>query len=144
MTSKSDKGKSVGKANSAPEKDSAKKTSAKPKKQTEEGDDDDLDGDDEIVSTTSRKGAKATVAKKAKGDDDDDDDAGGDEVPDEWEKPEEEEEWDPDFEEFDLPKSTVKKTGGKKGEEDDFKFEDDEFKDLLGDKNYDDDEEDDY
>ena len=44
---------------------------------------------------------------------------------------EEEEEWDPDFEEFDLPKSKVKKGGSKKGaeEEDEFKL-DDEFKDL--------------
>ena len=52
-------------------------------------------------------------------------------------KLEEEEDWDPDFEEFDIPKSKVKKaaggaTGGKKAgkEEDDFSFEDDEFKDM--------------
>ena len=68
---------------------------------------------------------------------------------DEWEKPEEEEEWDPDFEEFDLPKSKGKKAGGVAGkkaadEEEDFKI-DDEFKDLFNDKGgYDDDEEDDY
>ena len=57
-----------------------------------------------------------------------------------------EEEWDPDFEEFDVPKSKVKKadSGGKKPVEDDFTFDDDEFKDLLNDKDYDDDEEDDY
>ena len=67
---------------------------------------------------------------------------------DEWEKPEEEENWDPDFEEFDVPKSKGKKSttaGGKKaGEDDDFKLEDDEFKDLFNDKGYDDDEEEDY
>ena len=67
---------------------------------------------------------------------------------DEWEKPEEEENWDPDFEEFDVPKSKGKKSttaGGKKaGDDDDFKLEDDEFKDLFNDKGYDDDEEEDY
>ena len=33
---------------------------------------------------------------------------------DDWEKPEEEEEWDPDFDEFDVPKSKGKKSGGEK------------------------------
>jgi DNA-directed RNA polymerase subunit delta len=64
---------------------------------------------------------------------------------------EEEEEWDPDFEEFDVPKSKGKKaTGGvagKKGaeEEEDFKV-DDEFKDMFDDggDGFDDDEGDDY
>ena len=56
---------------------------------------------------------------------------------DDWEKVEEEEEWDPDFEEFDCPNQKEKKpTGvaGKKGaeEEDDFKV-DDEFKDMFND-----------
>ena len=39
--------------------------------------------------------------------------------------------WDPDFDEFDIPKSKAKKSTGKKGveEEDDFKV-DDEFKDM--------------
>ena len=44
----------------------------------------------------------------------------------------EEEEWDPDFDEFDIPKSTGKKSTGTKkaaGEEEDFAI-DDEFKDL--------------
>jgi DNA-directed RNA polymerase subunit delta len=57
---------------------------------------------------------------------------------DEWEKPEEDDSWDPDFEEFDLPKSKTKKatgtggTGGKKagkGNEDDLSMEED-FKDM--------------
>jgi DNA-directed RNA polymerase subunit delta len=56
---------------------------------------------------------------------------------DDWDKVEEEENWDPDFEEFDLPKSKAKKTtaGGKKAaadDEDDFKV-DDEFKDMFND-----------
>ena len=63
-------------------------------------------------------------------------------------KRQEEEDWDPDFEEFDVPKSKGKKavTGGKKvlEEDDEFKI-DEEFKDLLNDKDFDDDdEEDDY
>ena len=60
----------------------------------------------------------------------------------------EDEEWDPDFEEFDLPKSKGKKAvgGAKKGaeEEEDFKV-DDEFKDLFNDgASLDEDEEDDF
>ena len=50
---------------------------------------------------------------------------------------EEEEEWDPDFEEFDIPKSKSKKTGttsgtkkGAKGTEEDDLGLDDDFKDL--------------
>jgi hypothetical protein len=71
---------------------------------------------------------------------------------DDWDKPEEDDDWDPDFEEFDLPKSKVKKTStgggaaGKKAgkeEEDDLGI-DDEFKDmdLFNDRGFDDDEED--
>ena len=52
---------------------------------------------------------------------------------DDWEKPEEEDDWDPDFDEFDVPKSKAKKTGAAKkpgkGDDDDFKLDDD-FKDL--------------
>ncbi len=59
---------------------------------------------------------------------------------------EEEEEWDPDFEEFDLPKSKAKKSTGKKSaasDDDEFKV-DDEFKemDLFNDNGFD--EEDDF
>lgn len=51
---------------------------------------------------------------------------------DEWEKAEEDEDWDPDFDEFDIPKSTKK--GGRKGIDDDDDYKtDDEFKDLFGD-----------
>ena len=72
-----------------------------------------------------------------------DDDLEDDEASDDWEKGEEDDSWDPDFEEFDVPKSKTKKAPGKKGadEDDDFKFEDDEFKDLFDDeKGFDDDD----
>ena len=143
MAAKSDKEKkSPGKTGSASVNESVKKASPKPKKQLEEDDDD--EPDDEIETTSvSKKTGKAVASSKTKKDDDDD---GVEDGPDEWEKPEEEEEWDPDFGEFDVPKSKVKKadTGSKKAGDDDFTFEDEEFKDLLIDKDYDDDEEEDY
>ncbi|MFN2441002.1 MAG: hypothetical protein ABR503_17505, partial [Chitinophagaceae bacterium] len=77
----------------------------------------------------------------AKDEADDDDDV--EEKPDDWEKPEEDD-WDPDFEEFDLPKSKKAKSG-KAGIEEDPKIEeDDEFKDLFNenDGGFDDEEED--
>ena len=87
----------------------------------------------------------AKPAKKSKSEDDDDDDD-VDETEDDWNKEEEDDAWDPDFEEFDLPKSKGKKAPGvgKKAaeEEEDFKVEDDEFKDLFNDGGLDDDEED--
>lgn len=90
--------------------------------------DDDLDEEE-----TPKKGASKT--------DDEDDDA---DVADDWEKGADDDEWDPDFEEFDLPKSKV--GGGKKAtEEDDFKIEEDpEFKDLFaeGDGGFDDEDDD--
>ena len=105
------------------------KKASKPKV---EGDDDDLD-DEEVAPKKS--------SKKSKTDEEDDDDDVDD---DNWDKEEDEEEWDPDFEEFDLPKSKKGK-GGKGGDEDDFKIEeDDEFKDmdLFNDSGFDDEEED--
>jgi DNA-directed RNA polymerase subunit delta len=67
---------------------------------------------------------------------------------DDWDKVEEEEEWDPDFDEFDIPKSKVKKAGpakkagGKAEEEEEFGFRDDEFKemDLFNDSEEEDDD----
>ena len=82
--------------------------------------------------------------------DDDDDDMGEEEV-DEWEKVEEEEEWDPDFDEFDIPKSKTKKsTGGNtskkttKGTDEDDLGIDEEFKDLdlFNDSGFDEEEDD--
>ena len=108
-----------------------------PKKKVEE-EEDDADLDDE---------APKKSAKKSKSDDDDDDDD-AEEGDDDWNKEEEDDAWDPDFEEFDLPKSKGKKAPGvgKKPaeEEEDFKVEDDEFKDLFNDGAVDDDEEEDF
>lgn len=143
MAAKPDKEKkSPGKTGSASVNESVKKASPKPKKQLEEDDDNEMDDDVETTSV-SKKPGKAVASSKTKKDDDDD---GVEDGPDEWEKPEEEEEWDPDFGEFDVPKSKLKKAdnGSKKAGDDDFTFEDEEFKDLLNDKDYDDDEEDDY
>ena len=57
---------------------------------------------------------------------------------DDWGKTEEEDEnWDPDFAEFDLPKTSKKAGKSKKGEDDDFGLEEDlslEDDDLFDDK----------
>lgn len=146
MTSKSDKGKKpTGKIEKHAADPADKKTSSKSKKQMEEEDDDDELGDDEEMKTKSsvKKAGKATSSKK---DEDDDDESDVEEEKDDWEKPEVEEEWDPDFDEFDVPKSKAKKVpGGKKAtEEEDLKI-DDEFKEMgLFDESFDDEEEDDY
>ena len=75
--------------------------------------------------------AKSRSAKKEEVEEEVEED---DEVADDLDDSEEEDDsWDPDFEEFDLPKS--KKGGGKKeaDEDEDFKIEEDpEFKDLFG------------
>ena len=75
----------------------------------------------------SEKVSKPTTKKKAAEDEelnasdkaeDVDDDL--EEVDDDWGKTEEADNWDPDFEEFDMPKKSAKKPGrGKKGDEDD-------------------------
>lgn len=138
--------KSPGIPSDSSEKESAKKASSKPPKKEDVDDDDDFEDDDVKVSS-SKKAGKVTTAKKGK-EDDEDEDVGEDTV-DDWDKVEEEEEWDPDFEEFDVPKSKGKKSSGvaaKKGivEDEDFKV-DDEFKDLFeGGDELDDDDNDDY
>ncbi len=77
--------------------------------------------------------------------DEEDDDV--EEKADDWEKPEEgDDDWDPDFEEFDLPKSKKAKSG-KAGVEEDPKIEeDDEFKDLFNetDGGFDDEDDEDF
>ena len=96
-----------------------------PKKQSEE--DDDLEDDEDEI--TPKRVSAGTSSKKTKNEDDEDEDDIEEE--DDWNKVEEDDAWDPDFEEFDLPKSKSSKGGSKKGadEEEDFKI-DDEFKDL--------------
>lgn len=93
---------------------------------------------------------KAAGKKKAADDEEDEEEDApaeeGDE--DDWDEEgeEEEDEWDPDFDEFDLPKSTKK--GGGKGdeEEEDLKIDEDlnEFDDLFGDGGDDFDDDDDF
>ena len=98
--------------------------------------------DDDLVDEEPKKSAKSSKS------DDDDDDV--DEADDDWNKEEEDDTWDPDFEEFDLPKSKGKKAPGgakKAEEEEDFKVEDTEdFKDLdlFNDSESFDDEDDDF
>lgn len=94
------------------------------------------------VFTALAKGRSAKKAEEVEEDEDDEDlDEDGDDL-----DGEEDDAWDPDFEEFDLPKS--KKGGGKKDadEDEDFKIEEDpEFKDLFsGGGNGFDDEDDDF
>jgi hypothetical protein len=131
---KADK-KITGKTNAASSKTPAKKDAPKPKKREDEDDEDDVEGDGVDESLAGRKAAKTAASPKGKKKDDDDDDEDDDvEKEDDWEKVEEEENWDPDFAEFDVPKSKGKKTGGKKGvdEDEDFKI-DDEVKDMFND-----------
>jgi len=109
------------------------KRASKTKKSAE--DDDDFD---ELEESPKKSGS----AKKPRDEEDDDD---VEEKPDEWEKPEEgDDDWDPDFEEFDLPKSKKAKSGKAGGEENPKIEEDDEFKDLFNenDGGFDDDDED--
>jgi hypothetical protein len=86
-------------------KNPTEESSAKPKKAAAKSkdidEDDDLDLDEE--KPTKKGGASAN-------EDDEDDDV---DVDDEWDKAEEDESWDPDFQEFDVPKSGSKKAGGK-------------------------------
>ena len=151
MASKSDKGKKDLKK-SAPA--ASKHTNTKPssKKAKEEDEEDDDDDEPETPKSAAKKNAKAAPVK-SKGrrdeDDDDDDDVEEDEV-DEWYKVEEEEEWDPDFDEFDIPRSRAKKgsaPSGKKsakpGDDDDLGLDDD-FKnlDLFDDGSFEDEDDD--
>src|SRR5438105_4393352 len=76
-------------------------------------DDDEFDEADEVETPAVKKGKASSPAKKQSSQDEDDDDDVADQV-DDWDKVEEEDNWDPDFEEFDIPKSKAKKSGGKK------------------------------
>jgi len=150
MALKSDKEKKGSKA-SAPEtpKQTSGKGSSKAKKEADEDED-----EDESLDTPSKGVPKknAKSSSKSKKDDDDDDDIDDDvEETDDWEKVEEEEEWDPDFDEFDVPKSKIKKSTGSgphkknaKGSEEDDLGLDEDFKDLdlFGDGGFE--EEEDY
>ncbi|MDB5193184.1 MAG: hypothetical protein JWQ96_2747 [Segetibacter sp.] len=122
----------------------AKPSSATSKKKSE---DEDVEDEEMTILSTAKKSPKAS-AKSAVNHEDDEVEVLGEF--DDAEKVEEDEDWDPDFDEFDLPKGgSVKKAVGKKAskdedEDDDFKI-DDEFKDMFSKpkRGYDD-EDDDY
>ncbi len=71
--------------------------------------------------------SKTSSKKKENGIDDDDDDF---EIGDDWEKTDDDEDYDSDFEEFDIPKSKIKKPSAKKGKVDEDFDLDEDFKDL--------------
>lgn len=134
MAPKSDNTKkTVAKNTTAGNKVDTKKNLTSPDdKDDDSDDDDDLDEMDEVLSPKTSKSKSVSKSKKPKADADDDDEDGEveEEVADDWEKTEEDEDWDPDFDEFDIPKSGAKKTGKKKtGDEDDLKIDDD-FKEF--------------
>ena len=134
-----------GKKNSAPKKNGLQKDDETNKKQADSENQDkedtiDFDGD-EKVSKSIKKSGSAT-----KESDDNDVDFDEEEISAEDSK-EVEDDWDPDFDEFDLPKSSKKILPGKKTakeSEDEFKV-DEEFEDFFNSspkKKYDDDDED--
>ena len=86
-----------------------KPTASKAKSSKEIGLEDDDDLEDDLDQETPKKIAKGKSKKSS--DDDDDDDI---DVADDWEKPEEDEDWDKDFDEFDVSASKIKKAAGKK------------------------------
>lgn len=137
MKSKIDKEKKTPAKTPVGEKNSA----GSPRSKKKSDDLDDNDDDDKPV-----KKAVVKSGKKSKDDDDEIDDVNADDIEDEWEKPDEDD-YDPDFEEFDIPKSKVKKAVPKKkgGNEDDFELDED-FKDLglFDEGTLEDEEEDDF
>lgn len=144
MKVKPENGKKKGKPSDSPKPE--KPNSVKSKESIED-EEDDLPQSDEgtPVSRTAvhNKSSKTTGSEEENGVDGEEVD--DHEFEDEWEKGNSED-YDPDFEEFDLPKSKTKSGKKKKsGEEDDFDFED-EFKDmdLFTESSFEDDDEDDF
>ena len=79
-------------------------------------------------------GMLTPVAAKKKADEEEEEEEA--EQGDDWEKSEEAEEWDPDFDEFDVPKSRSGKSENK--EEEDLNFEEEEeFNDLFDEEGFD-------
>jgi DNA-directed RNA polymerase subunit delta len=82
-----------------------------------------------FTKTSSKKKEKGASSKKISKSVNDDDDVVV-EIKDDWEKADDDEDYDPDFEEFDFPKSKIKKPSAKKGKSDeDFDLNED-FRDL--------------
>ena len=85
------------------------------------------------------KADKASKSAAKKKDVDEDDLEDEEDLKDDWEKTEEDTSWDPDFEEFDLPKKASKKPGKFKPSDDDDDFNlNDDLKDIDDDDLFDD------
>ncbi len=85
------------------------------------------------------KADKASKSAAKKKDVDEDDLEDEEDVNDDWENTEEDTSWDPDFEEFDLPKKASKKPGKFKPSDDDDDFNlNDDLKDIDDDDLFDD------
>ena len=85
------------------------------------------------------KADKASKSAAKKKDVDEDDLEDEEDVNDDWEKTEEDTSWDPDFEEFDMPKKASKKPGKFKPSDDDDDFNlNDDLKDIDDDDLFDD------
>ena len=85
------------------------------------------------------KADKASKSAAKKKDVDEDDLEEEEDVNDDWEKTEEDTSWDPDFEEFDMPKKASKKPGKFKPSDDDDDFNlNDDLKDIDDDDLFDD------
>ena len=89
-----------------------------------------------FIYCVTKDGALIPVAAKKSKESEEEDEP---EKEDDWEKVEAEEEWDPDFDEFDVPKSRTAKSSGKSGEDESPTFEDEEVGDLFDDEGFDDD-----
>lgn len=111
------------------------------KKPSRKSDEDEISEDDLELDEKPLKKGKAS-AKNKKDEEEDVDDA--DDVKDDWEKSDDDD-YDPDFEEFDIPKSKIKSGPFKKGKtEDDELGLDDDYKtlDLFNDNAGEDDDDD--
>ena len=125
MATKPDKENSSSKKNVLKKGAGIKKATAKTKKQVE---DEDIEFEDDKKGTKASKKSEGLISRN------DDDEEDIEEEGDNLKQGEEDEDWDPDFNEFDLPKSSKKTPSVKKGvkdDDDDYKV-DDEFKDLFG------------
>ena len=127
MATKPDKENSSSKKNVLKKGVGIKKSASKTKKQVDE---EDIDFEDGKKAMKSSKKSEGLISRK------DDDEEDIEEENDNLKQGEEDEDWDPDFNEFDLPKSSKKTLVTRKSvKEDDDEFKvDEEFKDLFGSK----------
>ena len=109
MATKSDK---VKKKTPAVEEPAPKKSAGKASSKSKKDEEDEEEEEEDIAPVKKGKAG----AKKAKEEEEEEEEV----AEDEWEKGEASDDWDPDFDEFDLPKSTPKKSAGKKSAKDTF------------------------